>query len=172
MVDSPSEFTSWEIGEIGPESSEPFRLLELLDQLTSTEEELKAMMKKNDQYIQDNEAIYVKYKPLKDQDPETEFDGEMKEFDEEFSARMDEQKALNREISKTKRDIDTLKKAAALSTSTPGISSGYEGDVKEKEAHLKLDNTDYTVTLQQYALVHTEHQIEPMARWIITDIRQ
>lgn len=172
LVDSPSEFTTWEIGEIGPESSEPFPLMTLLEEHAAMEEELKAMIKKNDAYIQENEALYVKYKPLKDKDPETEFTGELQAFDEEFSARMDVQKELIRKISRSDREIDLLKKAAALSTSTPGISSGYEGDVKAKQARLKLDDTDYTVTLKQYALIHTEHQIEPMARWIITDIRQ
>lgn len=171
LVDSPSEFTSWEIGELGPESSSPFPLIELLDEKMSLEEELKAMIQANDKYIQDNEKLYLKYKPMKDQDAETEFTGELEEFDVEFSARMDKQKGLNRKIAQTDRKVDELKKAAALSTSTPGISTGYEGEVKEKEAKLKLDATDYTVTLKQYALVHTEHQIEPVARWIITDIR-
>ena len=144
LVDSPAEFTTWEIGEIGPESSEPFPLMELLERKAAADEELKAMIKKNDAYIQENEALYIKYKPQKDKDPDTEFEGELKAFDETFSARMDEQKELIRKISQTDREIDELKKAAALSTSTPGISSGYDGDVKAKQARLKLDDTDYT----------------------------
>jgi hypothetical protein len=172
LVESPSEFSTWEIGEIGPESSEPFQLIELLDGRAATVQELEATMKANDTYLQENEELYLKYKPLKDKDAETAFTGELAAFDEEYSARMEKQKGLNREISQTGRRIDEVKKAAALSTRTPGITSGYDGDVKAKEAQLKLDDTDYTVTLKLYALIHTEHQIEPMARWIITDIRE
>ena len=68
--------------------------------------------------------------------------------------------------------IDAVKKAAALSTSTPGLGARFDGDVLERAAKVKLDDKDYTVTLKQYALVNTEHNIRPMTRWIITEIQE
>jgi len=111
-------------------------------------------------------------KPRKDKDPETKFTGKLKEFDEEFSALLKAQTDQDQKIRDAGKAIDALKKAAALSTNTPGLGTKFEGDVLEKKAKVKFDNKDYTVTLKLYALVNTEHNIRPMTRWIITDIQE
>lgn len=171
LVEFPGEdIASWEIVEIGPETSEPFPLGELQDELIATKEELEEMVAKNDAFVRENEDLYLEYKPRKDEDPDTEFTGELKEFDEEFSARMEKQKALDQEIRDIEEELDALKKAAALSTNTPGLGSSYDGDVLKKDVHVRFDAKDYTVTMKQYALVNTSNNIQPMSRWIITDI--
>jgi hypothetical protein len=172
LVEFPGEVSSWEIVEVGPETSAPFQLAKLQKERLEMEEALDAMIKKNDQWLQDNEELYYEYKPKKDDDPEATFTGKLQEFDEEFTARMDEQKALDQKIRDAEDAIDALKKAAALSTNTPGLGSSYDGDVLAKEAKVKFDDKDYTVTFKQYALVNTEHNMRPVSRWIITDIRE
>jgi len=98
LVKFPGDVSTWEIVEVGPESSTPFQLPTLQQERVAMVKELDAMGKKNDLFIQDNEELYLEYKPLKDKDPETEFTGELQAFDEDFSARMDAQKALDAKI--------------------------------------------------------------------------
>lgn len=172
LVNFPGEVTTWEIVEVGPESSAPFQLANLLEERMAMEKELDDMIAANDEYLRDNEKLYYEYKPKKDEDPEATFTGALKEFDEEFTARMDAQKALDAKIREGDDAIDDLKKAAALSTGTPGLGSNYDGDVLAKEAKVKFDDKDYTVTFKQYALINTEHNMRPVSRWIITDIRE
>ena len=172
LVQFPGEVSTWEIVEVGPESSTPFQLANLLEERAAMQKELEAMIEANDTYLQDNEELYYEYKPRKDKDPEAEFTGKLKEFDEEFSARIDGQKALDAKIREAGDAIDELKKAAALSTGTPGLGSAYDGEVLAKEAKVKFDDKNYTVTFKQYALVNTEHNMRPVSRWIITDIRE
>jgi len=173
LVEFPGEgIAAWEIVEIGPETTEPFPLADLQEELIETEEELEETIEENDAFVRDNEELYLEYKPKKDEDPDAEFTGELKEFDEEFSARMEEQKALAERIEEIKDSIDAVKAAAALSTSTPGLGSSYDGDVLQKNVHVRFDGKDYTVTMKQYALVNTSNNLEPMTRWIITDINE
>ncbi len=172
LAEYPGQISTWEIVEIGPESSKPFPLIKLLDERTAMAKELEAMVEKTTVFLQDNEEMYYEYKPRKDKDPETEFTGELKQFDEDFSALMKAQTDQDQKIRDAVKAIDALKKAAALSTSTPGLGSQFDGDVLEIAAKVKFDDKDYTITLKQYALVNTEHNIRPMTRWIITDIQE
>ena len=172
LAEFPGKVSTWEIVEIGPESSEPFPLIKLIEERTTMVKELEAMVEKTTVFLQDNEELYYEYRPRKNKDPETEFTGELKEFDEEFSTLMKDQTDQDQKIRDASEAIDALKKAAAFSTNTPGLGTKFAGDVLEREAKVKLDNKDYTFTLKQYALVNTEHNIRPMTRWIITDIRE
>ena len=172
LVEFPGKASTWEIVEIGPESSEPFPLIKRIEERTAMAKELEAMVEKTNVFLQDNEELFYEYKPRKDKDPETKFTGKLKEFDEEFSALLKTQTDQDQKIRDAGKAIDALKKAAALSTNTPGLGTKFEGDVLEKKAKVKFDNKDYTVTLKLYALVNTEHNIRPMTRWIITDIQE
>ena len=166
------EVTTWEIVEVGPESSAPFQLANMQAERAKKVKQLESMIERNDLFLQDNEELYYKYKPRKDKDPEATFEGKLKEFDEELTARLEEMNALDQEIKDAGEELDRLKKAAALSTNTPGLGSSYDGDVLAREATVKFNDKNYTVVLKQYALVNTEHNMRPVARWIITDIRE
>ena len=172
LVEFPGDVSTWELVEVGPESSEPFALAKLQEERAAMVKELEEMIANNDQFLRDNEELYYQYKPKKDKDPETKFTGKLKEFDEAFSARMDEQTALDKKIREAGNGIDALKKAAALSTNTPGLGASYDGDVLQKQATVKFDGKSYKVTLKQYALINTEHNMRPVSRWIITDISE
>ena len=168
----PGKVSSWEIVEFGPESTRPFGLAGLYEERDSLQEELGDKIVENDAFLQENEAAYLEYKQKFDQDPEQEFKGKLGEFHEAWSVRLKEQTDLDQAFRDKGDDIDALKKEAGLSINTPGMSSRYEGDVKEKEARLKVDGKDFTVTLKQYFLINTENKIEPMSRWVITDIQE
>ena len=168
----PGKVSSWEIVELGPESTRPFGLARLYEELDSLQEEFEDKITENDAFLQENEAVYLEHKQKFDQDPEQEFKGKLGEFHEVWSVRLKEQTDLDRAFRNKGDDIDALKKEAGLSINTPGMSSRYEGDVKEKEARLKVDGKDFTVTLKKYSLINTENKIKPMSRWVITDIQE
>jgi predicted nuclease with TOPRIM domain len=170
VVKFPGKVTSWEFVELGPESTAPFGLADLYEEVGTLKEDLDAMVANNDAFLRENEETYLKYKPMVDKDPDQEFKGKLGEFHEEWSARMKEQTSLDEKIKETEDAIDALKKEAGLSINTPGMSSHYDGDVKTKEARVKVDGKDYTLTLKQYSLVNTENNIEPMSRWIVAGV--
>lgn len=172
IVDFPGEVTAWELVELGPEMTEPFGLAGLQEELVSMREELEATIEKNDAFLRENEETYFEYKPKFDKDPDQEFKGKLGEFHQEWTARMEEQSGLDQKIREKEGEVDALKKEAGLSINTPGMSSSYDGDVKTKQARLKVDGKDYTVTLKQYSLVNTENNIEPMSRWIVTGVQE
>lgn len=171
LVEFPGTVSSWEIIEIGPESSEPFPLLKLIEERQEMVKEREALIAKTNIFLQDNEELSYEYKALTDKDPDRTFTGELKVFDEEFTALLKNQNDQDAKIDEAGAAIDALKMAAALSTSTPGVGSTYDGDVLERTAKVQADGKDYTITLQHYMLVNTEHNIKPMTRWIITDIQ-
>ena len=171
LVEFPGTASTWEIVEIGPESSKPFQLMNLIEERNEMAKELEAMIAKTNIFLQDNEELSYEYKALSDKDPERTFTGELKIFDEDFTALMKNQNDQDTKIEEAGEAIDALKKAAALSTSTPGVGSTYDGDVLQRTAKVKADGKDYTITLEHYMLMNTEHNIKPMTRWIITDIQ-
>lgn len=171
LVEFPGTVSTWEIIEIGPESSEPFQLMNLIEERREMAKELEAMIAKTNNFLQDNEELSYEYKALTDKDPERTFTGELEVFDEEFTALLKDQTDQDAKIEEAGDAIDALKAAAALSTSTPGVGSTYDGDVLERTAKVKADGKDYTITLKHYVLINTEHNIRPMTHWIITDIQ-
>jgi len=171
LVEFPGKVSTWEIIEIGPESSEPFQLMNLIEERREMAKELEAMIAKTNNFLQDNEELSYEYKALTDKDPERTFTGELEVFDEEFTALLKDQTDQDAKIEEAGDAIDALKAAAALSTSTPGVGSTFDGDVLERTAKVKADGKDYTITLKHYVLINTEHNIRPMTKWIITDIQ-
>ena len=172
LVPFEEKVEAWEIVEVSTPTSTPFQLKAMREERVEIKKKLEAMIEENDAYVREHEEIYLKYKPQKDKDPEKKFTGAMAEFDEEWTRRLDEQKALDEKFTQTGEAVDALIKAAALSTNVPGLGSSFDGDVNEMKAKVKLDQKDYTFTMKQYALVNQTNNMEPMARWIITDISE
>ena len=121
LVEFPGTVSTWEIIEIGPESSKPFQLMKLIEERGAMAKELEAMIAKTNIFLQDNEELSYEYKALTDKDPEREFTGELQVFDEEFTALLKNQTDQDAKIEEAGKAIDALKTAAALSTSTPGV---------------------------------------------------
>ena len=56
------------------------------------------------------------------------------------------------------------------------VNEKFAGDVKGKELELKVNDDSgektYTFTLERYELEDKERNMSPIARWIITDIKE
>jgi len=169
------EVESWEIVEVGPESVAPFELPGLHEQLMKKRSEIKIENGTNSNYAGDHRALFDEYKKKKAEDPDAMFEGELGEFQTEWEKRMESQGKLEEEEEEITAIMNVLKSAAGLSLST-SINEKFDGNVKGKELHLKVNDGSaekgYVFMLRRYELTNKESTLTPMSRWIITEIKE
>ena len=167
----PGDVQSWELVEIGPESEAPFTLPELHEKLAKKRSKLRIENEKNANYAGDYRALFDEYKKKRAEDPEATFTGKLGEFQLEWEERMAKQGELEKEVEALNEQAQALRSAAGLSLNT-AVNENFAGDVKEKELRLKVNDKSYTFKLHRYELVDKERNMSPIARWIITDIKE
>jgi len=169
------EVESWEIVEVGPETVAPFELPGLHEQLMKKRSEIKLENGTNANYAGDHRDLFDEYKKKKAEDPDAMFEGELGEFQTEWEKRMESQGKLEEEEEEITAIMNVLKSAAGLSLST-SINEKFDGNVKGKELHLKVNDGSaekgYVFMLRRYELTNKESTLTPMSRWIITEIKE
>jgi len=169
------EVESWEIVEVGSESVAPFELPGLHERLMKKRSEIKIENGTNSNYAGDHRALFDEYKKKKAEDPDAMFEGELGEFQAEWEKRMESQGKLEEEEEEITAIMNVLKSAAGLSLST-SINEKFNGNVKGKELHLKVNDGSaekgYVFMLRRYELTNKESTLTPMSRWIITEIKE
>jgi len=166
---------SWELVEMGPEAKTAFALPALYEKLMKKRSEVRVETEKNAFYAEDHRDMYEQYKKKKAKDPEHVFTGELATFQAEWEARMEEQKELEEEAERLAKETKALKEAAGLSLNTR-VNEKFDGDVLAKKVRLKVSSDSaektYTFKLERYVLADKEHNLSPMARWVIADIEE
>ena len=166
---------TWELVEMGPESVAPFELPGLHEQLMKKRSEIKIENGTNANYAGDHRELFDEYKKKKAEDTDSMFEGELGEFQTEWEKRMEAQSKLEEEEEEINAIIKALKSAAGLSLNT-SVSEKFDGNVKGKELHLKVNDGSaekgYVFMLRRYELADKEKNITPMSRWIITEIKE
>ncbi len=169
------EVESWEIVEVGPESVAPFELPGFHERLMKKRSEIKIESGTNSNYAGDHRALFEEYKKKKVEDPDAMFEGELGEFQTEWEKRMESQGKLEEEEEEITAIMNVLKFEAGLSLST-SINEKFDGNVKGKELHLKVNDGSaekgYVFMLRRYELTNKESTLTPMSRWIITEIKE
>ena len=169
------EVETWELVEMGEESVAPFELPGLHEQLMKKRSEVKLKNDMNANYAGDHRELFDEYKKKKAEDPEAMFDGELGEFQTEWEVRMEAQSKLEKEAEEILEVVKSLKFAAGLSLNT-SINEKFDGSVKGKELHLKVNDGSsekgYVFRLERYELMDKERNLTPMSRWIITEIKE
>ncbi|MFQ5788964.1 MAG: hypothetical protein ACE5JI_00645 [Acidobacteriota bacterium] len=175
LASFPGEVQSWEVVEVGAESSEAFRLAELRREAADAKGDLDFQLEKNALFLQDNQSTYDRYKARHDKDPDYEFKGKLAEFQEEWEKRLKQQRALERKAEETNEAAKKERQAARMSINQ-GVTDSLSGDVVTKEVTVKVNDGSadkiYVFTLRRYKLVDRERNITPMTRWIIADIQE
>ena len=175
LVEFPGDVESWEIVEVGPVSSEPFAIAGLELKLSELSRERRTKKDNNAYFVQDNRRAYDDYTAKREKDPEYEFSGEAAEFQKEWEEKLGAEEELDRAASDVYKEISRLKSAAALSLSV-NINENFDGDTSATDVILKVNDGSmektYTFTLQKFNLVDKVRNINPIGRWVITDIEE
>lgn len=166
---------SWEIVEVGPQTREPFALPMLQAKVSELSDERRSNKEENEAFLESHESLFEQYQAKREQAPDYEFTGELADFQHQWEGRRDKQEELDHtEIDLLKR-IDLLRAAAALSVNY-SVDEGFEGDVLGEEVTVKVDDgsseKNYTLTLQKFDIVDAKRNINPIGRWVITEINE
>ncbi len=175
IVPFPGKVRSWEIVEIGEETVEPFALPELQAKVEELSKERRKVKERNDAFVEEHKSAFEKYEAKKKEDPEYTFQGEMADFQREWEKLKDEQEELDHTEIDLMKQVERLRTAAGLSVNYK-VKEDFQGEVRKKIVKVKVgdgsaDET-YALTLQKFSLVNEKKNINPIGRWVITEIQE
>jgi hypothetical protein len=169
-----ADVQSWEIVEVGPETTEPYRLAELRAAFFEATAAWEAKVEENDKFMNDDQDSAVRYREQIQADPEYKFtSGAMAEYQEEWEGRLEEARELAgllREADEVlKRERDSIYMSANMA-----VRDTFEGDIAVKTVKVNVTggsgSKTYDLILRKYNISDSETGITPMSRWIIAEI--
>ena len=175
LVSFPEEdIQSWEIVEIGPESTEPYRLTGFRDEHFEAKAVYDAKTVENDEFLRANEKNAIRYQQKLKDDPEYRYaSGVMAEFQEVWEQKLETQKNLQNKVKEAHEALERERSSIRMSTSIP-LKNSFKGDVAVKRAKVNVNGGSgtktYTLVLRKYNIVDSKTGLSPVAKWIITEI--
>ena len=165
---------SWEIVEIGPESTEPYQLIEIRDAHFDAKEAYDAETVENDEFLQANERNALRYQQKMKDDPDYKYtSGVLAEFQEVWEEKVETQKELQNKVKETEEALERERNSIRMSASIP-LKNSFRGDVAVKKAKVNVNGASgaktYTLVLHKYNIVDSDTGLSPTAKWIVTDI--
>jgi hypothetical protein len=165
---------SWEVIEIGTESTEAYRLAEIRAEHFQAKQALEEKVMDNDEFLRENEKIALRYQQKMKEDPDYKYTrGSMAKFQEEWEAKDEERKELQKKVEEAKEALERERNAIRMSTNIP-LKESLEGDVAVKKAKVNINSASgsktYTLTLRKYNMVDSDTGLRPRPGWIVTDI--
>lgn len=175
VMEMPVDVQSWEIVEIGEESSETFKLPELLRTVRDAKREVDYHAEKMGIFMDDNKAIHGRYEAQIEKDPEAELKGDLAEHQKKWKELLQVEKDLAETHKKANRAVEIERAGAGVSLMGSAVNEHLEGDVAIKQAQVNVNTGSeekvYLFTLKNYNLFNTKNQIQQRSRWIIADIQ-
>ena len=175
MVNLPdADVQSWEIVEVGPESTEPYRLGELNTAFFDAVKAYDAKAEENDRFLNDNQKNALRYQAEIKKNPEYKFtNGAMAEFQKVWEGKLEELKDLEGKLLAAEETLKRERERIFMSASIP-LKDTFEGDVAVKKVRVSVNggsgSKTYAFTLRKYNIVDSETGVTPMAKWIISEI--
>ncbi len=169
-----ADVQSWEIVEVGPETTEPYRLAELRAAFFEATQAWEAKVEQNDKFLNDDQDSARRYRERINADPDYKFtSGAMAEYQEEWEGKLEEARKLAgivREADEVlKKERDSIYMSANMA-----VRDGFEGDIAVKTVKVNVNGDSgsktYDMTVRKYNIVDAETGIKPMSRWIVTEI--
>lgn len=175
LVPFPGKVRSWEIVEVGPQSSEPFALPALQGEISELSEERRTKKEENDAFLEAHKSAFDQYRAKREKDPDYEFTGALADFQRQWEERRSAQEKLDRDEIDLMKQIDRLRVAAGMSVNY-SVDENFEGEVLGKDVTLKVNDGSaektYAFTLRKFNLANAKRNISPIGRWVITDIKE
>ena len=169
-----ADVQSWEIVEVSPETTEPYRLAELRAAFFDATKTWEDNIEENDKFLNDNEENTLRYRDRINADPDYKFtSGAMAEYQEEWERRVEEV----RELASIVREADEVLKRERDSTYMSAnmvARDTFEGDIEVMTVTVNVNGDSgsrtYDLTLRKYNVVDSETWIKPISRWIVAEI--
>ena len=169
-----ADVQSWEIVEVSPETTEPYRLAELRAAFFDATKTWEDNIEENDKFLNDNEENTLRYRDRINADPDYKFtSGAMAEYQEEWERRVEEV----RELASIVREADEVLKRERDSTYMSAnmvARDTFEGDIEVMTVTVNVNGDSgsrtYDLTLRKYNVVDSETGIKPISRWIVAEI--
>ncbi len=177
LVSFPEEnIQTWEIVEIGPELTEPYRLSEIRDAHFDAAEAYNAKTVENDAFLQANERNALRYQQKMKDEPHYKFaSGVMAEFQEVWDEKLGTQKELQDQVEEAHAALERERSSIRMSASIP-LKNSFKGDVAIKRAKVQVNSESgtksYTLVLRKYNIVDSDTGLSPVAKWIITEVEE
>lgn len=167
---------SWEVIEISPEMSEPFRLGELRTKAAEARSERDIQFEKGKYFLEDNYDAIEKIQLKIDQAPDYKFDGALGDVQAEWDKIIADRKTLERTAQQLNREAENEAKLANMSLMSQANVNNLEGTVLKKQVLVSVTEEagekTYTFDLEKYDL-HEEGATRTLpSRWIITSIEE
>jgi hypothetical protein len=176
VMEMPVDVQSWEIVEIGEESTEDFKLPELLREMRDAKREVDYHAEKMGIFMDDNKSIHGQYIAQIEKDPEVELEGDLAEYQKKWEELLQVEKGLAADHKQANRAVEIERAGAGVSLMGSAVNEHLEGDVAIKQAQVNVNTGSeeklYIFTLKNYSLFNTKNQIQQRSRWIIADIQE
>jgi hypothetical protein len=168
---------SWEVVEVRPTTSEPFKLAELRREAATAKEARDAQYARFSEFRLANYDDLLRIEEQLEKDPDHQFKGRMAELNTEYQGFREERRELELELREIKQATEDEKKPARKSLLTSDEIDRFDGEVLTLEVLINVEAPDgaatpYLFTLRKYNLTNTENNFTPPSRWIIIQIQE
>lgn len=177
LVNFPNaDIESWEVVEIGPESTEPYRLPEVRAALYDAKQAYETKTEENDGFLRSNERNAIRYQQKRKEDPDYKFTrGAMADFQEVWEGMVEDQKELQSKVKEAKEALERERNCIRMSASIP-LKESFKGDMAIKRVKVNVaggsGTKTYSLTVRKYNIVDSDTGLSPAAKWIITNIEE
>lgn len=166
--------SSWEIIEIGAETSGPYRIPELREEVTTGERRRDEQFQVLYAFRQGNAEAIDAIAARRERDPEARIGGRLGEIDEAWEAHQAERRRLVTALSEAQMALEGERRRTQRSLLREAAVDYLTGSVREKEVMVRVHEVetgprDYRFTLFRYDLVN-QFDNEVPSRWLIVGI--
>lgn len=165
---------AWEVLEVAETRSEPFKLIELREQLIDAKKERDVQFEKGKYFLEDNYNDIEKIQLRLDRDPGYKFSGKLGEVQQEWEKIIADRKTLERAVQEINREVEKEIKLAKMSLLADAPINNMEGNVLTKRVDVSVTQSGqaipYVFTLMKYDLMNPQNNVAAKSRWIIVGI--
>lgn len=175
MMAFPEPLSDWEVLEIGPVRSEPYRVPELRQRVDAAEDERDAQFRDFGDFRQKNYDDLAKIQKTLTENPDFRFTGRLGELQQQWDAYREARREVvaklrNAELA-LEREVRRVEKSLQRESSPQYLT----GETLCKDVRVRVvapsgESSVYVITLTRYQLENQFDAVVP-SRWIITEVK-
>ena len=167
---------SWDVVEVGPTTSAPFKLGELRGRAETAKLERDAQFAIFSDFRLANYSDLLLIEERLEQNPSYPFKGKLADLHAEYQFYRKERAGLELDLREIKTAMVDEKKPARKSVMSSDDIELFDGEVFTREVLVDVETvsgskTAYVFTLRKYELTNLQNDFTPPSRWIIVSIR-
>ncbi len=172
----PVDVQSWEIIEIGEESTETFELPELLRKVRDAKREVDYHAEKMGIFLDDNKIIHQRYETQTEKSPDAELTGDLAEHQKKWDELLQAETDFAEARKQARGAVEIELAAAGISIMGSAVNEHLEGEVAITQVQVSVNSGSeeklYHFTVTTYDLFNTKNEIQQRPRWLIAAIQE